>query len=167
MTRLDRFAAHAEAHDFATEKESAVWEDEAVTDPMVTTSLRVPKSLLDWIREASGRSVSSRKVENAGLDAAFVVQPEHGADWHGGRVVGANGTIVPPPPSTGVFAPLCKRTGRQPACLVGGLSFLGRVCGVLLDSCVGRKGGVPGHGRADTQRLRAWRWAAFESRRRL
>ena len=39
--------------------------------------------------------------------------------------------------------------------------------GVLLNSCVGRKGGAPGHGRADTQRLRAWRWAAFESRRRL
>ena len=30
---------------------SAVWEDETETDPTVTTSLRLPKSLLDWIRE--------------------------------------------------------------------------------------------------------------------
>ena len=51
MTRLDQIAAHAEAHDFATDMESAAWEDETETDPMVTTSLRVPKSLLDWVRE--------------------------------------------------------------------------------------------------------------------
>ena len=51
MTRLDQIAADAEAHDFATERESATWEDETETDPIVTTSLRLPKSLLDWIRE--------------------------------------------------------------------------------------------------------------------
>ncbi len=30
---------------------------------------------------------------------------------------------------------------------VGGSSFVGRVCGVLLNSCIGQKGGAPGHGR--------------------
>ena len=51
MTRLDQIAAHAQAHDFATEMESATWEDETETDPTVTTSLRPPKSLLNWLRE--------------------------------------------------------------------------------------------------------------------
>jgi len=45
---------------------------------------------------------------------------------------------------------------------VGGLSFMGRVCGVLLNSCVGQKGGAPGHGRGDTLRVRASRCAASE-----
>jgi hypothetical protein len=45
---------------------------------------------------------------------------------------------------------------------VGGLSFMGRVCGVLLNSCIGQKGGAPGHGRLGTLRLRASRLAAFE-----
>jgi hypothetical protein len=45
---------------------------------------------------------------------------------------------------------------------VGGLSFMGRVCGVLLNLCIGQKGGAPGHGRGDKLRFRALRWAAFE-----
>ena len=39
---------------------------------------------------------------------------------------------------------------------------MGRVCGVLLNSCIGQKGGAPGQGRAGTLRIRASRWAAFE-----
>lgn len=27
------------------------WEHDTQTDPMVTTSLRLPKSLLDWLRD--------------------------------------------------------------------------------------------------------------------
>ena len=42
------------------------------------------------------------------------------------------------------------------------MSFMGRVCGVLLNSCIGQKGGAPGHGRAGTLRVRASRWAACE-----
>lgn len=50
MTKLDQIAAHAEEHDFAAEMDGATWEDDTVADPMVTTSLRLPKSLLDWVR---------------------------------------------------------------------------------------------------------------------
>ena len=39
---------------------------------------------------------------------------------------------------------------------------MGRVCGVLLNSCIGQRGGAPGHGRAGTLRFRASRQAAFE-----
>ena len=45
---------------------------------------------------------------------------------------------------------------------VGGLWFMGRVCGVLLNSCVGQEGGAPGHEQAHTLRFRASRWAACE-----
>ncbi|MGH9063853.1 MAG: hypothetical protein ACRD0L_07790 [Acidimicrobiales bacterium] len=51
MTKLDEIAAHAESHDFAAEMEQGAWEDDTEPDPMVTTSLRLPKSLLDWVRE--------------------------------------------------------------------------------------------------------------------
>jgi len=45
---------------------------------------------------------------------------------------------------------------------VGGRSFVGRVCGVLLNSCVGQAGGAPGHGRGDTLRVRVAGWVASE-----
>ncbi|MGH9071144.1 MAG: hypothetical protein ACRDX8_08285 [Acidimicrobiales bacterium] len=51
MTKLDEIAAHAASHDFAAEIDQGVWEDDTEPDPMVTTSLRLPKSLLDWVRE--------------------------------------------------------------------------------------------------------------------
>ncbi|MDA8393477.1 MAG: hypothetical protein M0Z87_11925 [Actinomycetota bacterium] len=51
MTKLDQIAADAESHDFAAEMADATWEDATEEDPMVTTSLRLPKSLLDWVRE--------------------------------------------------------------------------------------------------------------------
>ena len=49
--RLDEITEYAETHDFASEiSERGVWEAETESDPMVTTSLRLPKSLLDWVR---------------------------------------------------------------------------------------------------------------------
>ncbi len=51
MSKLDEIAAHAQTHDFSAEMEKGVWESETEADPMVTTSLRLPKSLLDWVRE--------------------------------------------------------------------------------------------------------------------
>lgn len=50
MSKLDELAEYADSHDFSTEMESGVWETETDPDPMVTTSLRLPKSLLDWVR---------------------------------------------------------------------------------------------------------------------
>ncbi|MHB8246588.1 MAG: hypothetical protein ACYDGN_14810 [Acidimicrobiales bacterium] len=54
MSKLDEIAAHADTHDFADEMQQGVWDDDTEADPMVTTSLRLPKSLLDWIREQAG-----------------------------------------------------------------------------------------------------------------
>jgi Arc/MetJ-type ribon-helix-helix transcriptional regulator len=58
MSKFDEIATYAQSHDFATEMEEGVWETDTETDPMVTTSLRLPKSLLDWVREqAAGQHV--------------------------------------------------------------------------------------------------------------
>lgn len=51
MSKLDEIANYAQTHDFAAEMEQGVWETDTDTDPMVTTSLRLPKSLLDWVRD--------------------------------------------------------------------------------------------------------------------
>jgi hypothetical protein len=48
--RLDEIAEYAETHDFAHDiAERGVWESDTESDPLVTTSLRLPKSLLDWV----------------------------------------------------------------------------------------------------------------------
>ena len=51
MNKLDEIAAYAEGHDFSKEMEQGVWDTDTEPDPMITTSLRLPKSLLDWVRE--------------------------------------------------------------------------------------------------------------------
>lgn len=51
MSKLDEIAEYAQAHDFAAEMEQGTWEEDTEPDPMVTTSVRLPKSLLDWVRE--------------------------------------------------------------------------------------------------------------------
>lgn len=50
MSTSDELAAHAQTHDFSAEMEHGMWETDTEADPMVTTSLRLPKSLLDWVR---------------------------------------------------------------------------------------------------------------------
>lgn len=50
MAKLDELAQHADEHDFSAEMEHGRWETDTAADPMVTTSLRLPKSLLDWVR---------------------------------------------------------------------------------------------------------------------
>lgn len=50
MNKFDAIAEYAEHHDFAGELEDATWETDVASDPMVTTSVRLPKSLLDWLR---------------------------------------------------------------------------------------------------------------------
>jgi hypothetical protein len=50
MSKLDEIAEYADTHDFAAEMEQGKWENDTEADPMITTSLRLPKSLLDWVR---------------------------------------------------------------------------------------------------------------------
>ena len=51
MSKLDEIADYAERHDFAAEMEQGSWEADTDADPMITTSVRLPKSLLDWVRQ--------------------------------------------------------------------------------------------------------------------
>lgn len=49
--KLDELREHFDAADLTDAVDTAVWETEVDTDPMVVTSVRLPKSLLDWLRE--------------------------------------------------------------------------------------------------------------------
>ncbi len=51
MNKLNEIADYAEDHGFAAEMEQGTWEANTDADPMITTSVRLPKSLLDWIRQ--------------------------------------------------------------------------------------------------------------------
>ncbi len=51
MSKLNDVASYAEGHDFAAEMEQGTWEAGTDADPMITTSVRLPKSLLDWVRQ--------------------------------------------------------------------------------------------------------------------
>lgn len=70
MSKLNEIAAHAEKHDFSTEMEEGVWETDTEADPMVTTSLRLPKSLLDWVREEA----AAQHVRPSGLIRQWIEQ---------------------------------------------------------------------------------------------
>ncbi|QUH04862.1 hypothetical protein HUO13_32435 [Saccharopolyspora erythraea] len=51
MAKLDELAQYYDTHDTSAEMEAGRWEAEPPSpDPMVTTSLRLPKSLLDQVR---------------------------------------------------------------------------------------------------------------------
>ena len=51
MRKPDEIADYAQRHDFAAEMEQGTWQAGTEADPMVTTSVRLPKSLLDWVRQ--------------------------------------------------------------------------------------------------------------------
>lgn len=51
MSKHDEIADYAQHHDFAAEMEQGTWEADTEADPMITTSVRLPKSLLDWVRQ--------------------------------------------------------------------------------------------------------------------
>ena len=63
----------------------------------------------------------------------------------------------PPPPSMGVFC-ASLHTHRPLTSMLGSATcrLWGEFVGSLLSSCVGQKGGAPGHERADTL---AWKYA--------
>ncbi|MGQ0779138.1 MAG: hypothetical protein ACT4NY_32785 [Pseudonocardiales bacterium] len=80
MTRIDELAEYYDTHDTSAEMEHGHWETDTVADPMITTSLRMPKSLLDWVRaqaEAAHvkptalirRWIEQQRAEETNLDA--------------------------------------------------------------------------------------------------
>jgi hypothetical protein len=48
--QIKKIRDYADNFDLSDEIEQGHWETDVADDPMVTTSLRLPKSLLDWIR---------------------------------------------------------------------------------------------------------------------
>jgi len=48
---MRKLREHYDSVDTSADMENGVWETDVDPDPMVTTSLRLPKSLLDWLRE--------------------------------------------------------------------------------------------------------------------
>ncbi|WP_156096439.1 hypothetical protein [Amycolatopsis jejuensis] len=53
MNKIDEIAEYAATHDFAEEMEQGTWETDVVEDPMISTSIRLPKSLMDRVRQAA------------------------------------------------------------------------------------------------------------------
>jgi hypothetical protein len=49
--KLAQLRDHYDTTDLSAEIERAQWETDVEPDPMVTTSLRLPKSMLDWVRQ--------------------------------------------------------------------------------------------------------------------
>ena len=47
----DALCEHFDTTDLADAIDSATWETAVASDPMIVTSVRLPKSLLDWVRE--------------------------------------------------------------------------------------------------------------------
>ena len=70
MNKLYEIAAYAEGHDFSKEMEQGVWDTDTEPDPMITTSLRLPKSLLDWVRERA----AAQHVRPSGLIRQWIEQ---------------------------------------------------------------------------------------------
>lgn len=48
--KIQQIRDYADSHDLSEEIEQGHWETDVADDPMITTSLRLPKSLLDWVR---------------------------------------------------------------------------------------------------------------------
>ena len=49
--KLAQLRDYYDTADLSAEIEHAHWETDVEPDPMVTTSLRLPKSVLDWVRQ--------------------------------------------------------------------------------------------------------------------
>ena len=100
-------------------------------------------------------SAAPRRLHMHGATTSVFAPPEDRA---------ARNATVPPPPSIGAFR-ASLHTHRPLTNIYGSAAsaFVGRVCGDLLNPCIGQKGGAPGHGRCGTLRLRASRWAALEA----
>lgn len=85
MSTLDELAEHAQTHDFSAEMGRGTWETDTEVDPMVTTSLRLPKSLLDWVRGQA----ASQHVRPSALIRQWVEQHRESGDEPGVEDVAA------------------------------------------------------------------------------
>jgi uncharacterized protein (DUF4415 family) len=77
--KLAELRDYYDNHSTAADMGDATWETEVEPDPMVTTSLRLPKSVLDWVRAQAEvehtkptalirRWIEERQAGTAGVD---------------------------------------------------------------------------------------------------
>lgn len=84
-SKLDQIAEYVEQHDFTAEiEENGTWHSggERDADPMVSTSLRLPKSLLDWVRAEAEKS----HVKHTVLIRAWIEEKRTGTEALAQRV---------------------------------------------------------------------------------
>jgi hypothetical protein len=62
--KLEELATYFDKHDFSAEMEEGKWvTPETETEPMITTSLRLPRSVMDAVRsEANGRGIKPTQL---------------------------------------------------------------------------------------------------------
>jgi len=81
QTKLHRLAEYYDNHDTSTELDRAELVDEPVdSDPMVSLSLRLPKSLLDWVR-AQARAEHTKPTQ---LIRRWIEEPQQRGAVAGG-----------------------------------------------------------------------------------
>ncbi|MGH3588688.1 MAG: hypothetical protein ACRDQ0_20455 [Pseudonocardia sp.] len=76
MRREIALREHYDGTDTTDEMAEGRWEPEVDSDPMVTTSLRVPKSLLDWVREEA----AAEQVRPSALIRRWIEDRRRAAD---------------------------------------------------------------------------------------
>lgn len=51
--KWDELAAYVDEHDFSAEIDSGEWDDRVIENPMITTSLRLPRNVMEQLRAAA------------------------------------------------------------------------------------------------------------------
>lgn len=98
MSKRDAITEYAQAHDFAAEIKQGTWEEDTESDPMVTTSVRLPKSLLDWVRgQAASRHVRPSVLIRQWLEQQRDADTAGGAEDLAARVARLEGAVFPSP----------------------------------------------------------------------
>ncbi|SFS40408.1 hypothetical protein [Saccharopolyspora flava] len=82
MTKLDKIAEYYDTHDMSEVMESGHWvEEPPEPDPVITTSLRLPKSLLDRVRDRAAADDVTTTAWIRGLIEAELERTEpHGVE---------------------------------------------------------------------------------------
>ncbi|GGP43318.1 hypothetical protein [Saccharothrix coeruleofusca] len=116
MSRIQDLRDYYDSHDTSESMEEGQWEVDTVDDPMVTTSLRLPKSLLDWVRERAN-------AEHMKPSAWIRTLLERARDGDGSleqrvdvleqAILTVVGQRVPPPPSRSTGSNRSGVEGRQ------------------------------------------------------
>src|SRR5579875_2359683 len=103
MSKLDEIADYAQHHDFAAEMDQCTWETGTETDPMVTTSVRLPKSLLDWVRQrAAAQHLRPSALIRQWIEQCRAAASAEGAGNRAARVERLERAVFPDPRASGV-----------------------------------------------------------------